>query len=35
VSRLPLKDVIGRNKSVPLDSGIIMTARNLGISLGD
>jgi len=35
VSRLPLREVIGRNKSVPLDSGIIMTARNLGISLGD
>jgi 6-phosphofructokinase 1 len=35
VSRLPLRDVIGRNKTVPLDSGIIMTARNLGISLGD
>lgn len=35
VSRLPLRDVIGRNKTVPLDSGIIMTARNLGVSLGD
>ncbi len=35
VSRLPLREVIGKTKAVPLDSGIIMTARNLGISLGD
>jgi ATP-dependent phosphofructokinase / diphosphate-dependent phosphofructokinase len=35
VSRLPLTEVIGRPKLVPLDSGIILTARNLGISLGD
>jgi len=35
VSRVPLVQVIGRPKLVPLDSGIIMTARNLGISLGD
>jgi 6-phosphofructokinase 1 len=35
VSRIPLADVIGRTKLVPLDSGIILTARNLGISLGD
>lgn len=35
VGRVPLKSVIGRPKLVPLDSGIIMTARNLGISLGD
>ncbi len=35
VSRLPLTEIIGRTKLVPLDSGIIMTARNLGISLGD
>ena len=35
VGRVPLKDIIGRTKVVPLDSGIIMTARNLGISLGD
>jgi len=35
VGRVPLRDVIGRPKLVPLDSGIIMTARNLGISLGD
>ena len=35
VSRVPLSQVIGRPKVVPLDSGIILTARNLGISLGD
>jgi 6-phosphofructokinase 1 len=35
VGRVPLKSVIGKPKLVPLDSGIIMTARNLGISLGD
>ena len=35
VGRIPLSEVIGRTKLVPLDSGIIMTARNLGISLGD
>jgi 6-phosphofructokinase 1 len=35
VGRVPLVDIIGKSKLVPLDSGIIMTARNLGISLGD
>jgi 6-phosphofructokinase 1 len=35
VARLPLAEIIGRTKLVPLDSGVIMTARNLGISLGD
>jgi 6-phosphofructokinase 1 len=35
VSRLPLAEIMGKTKRVPLDSGIIMTARNLGISLGD
>lgn len=35
VGRVPLLDIIGKPKLVPLDSGIIMTARNLGISLGD
>jgi 6-phosphofructokinase 1 len=35
VGRVPLRDIIGKPKLVPLDSGIIMTARNLGISLGD
>ncbi len=35
VVRVPLEDVIGRTKTVPLDSGVIMTARHLGISFGD
>ncbi len=35
ITRVPLDDVIGRMKQVPLDSGIIMTARHLGISFGD
>jgi 6-phosphofructokinase 1 len=35
VTRVPLTEVIGRTKQVPLDSGIIMTARSLGISFGD
>jgi 6-phosphofructokinase 1 len=35
VGRVPLADIVGKPKLVPLDSGIIMTARNLGISLGD
>jgi len=35
ITRLPLDQVVGRTKQVPLDSGIIMTARHLGISFGD
>lgn len=35
VSRRRIADVIGRQKLVSLDSGIILTARNLGISFGD
>lgn len=35
LSRLPIGDVVGRQKLVPLDSGVILTARNLGISFGD
>jgi 6-phosphofructokinase 1 len=35
VTRVPLTDVVGKMKSVPLDSGIILTARHLGISFGD
>jgi 6-phosphofructokinase 1 len=35
VSRVPLAEVVGRMKQVPLDSGIILTARHLGISFGD
>ncbi|MEO8453109.1 MAG: ATP-dependent 6-phosphofructokinase [Gemmatimonadota bacterium] len=35
VSRRRISDIIGQQKLVPLDSGIILTARNLGISFGD
>ncbi len=35
VSRVPLSEAIGKLKTVPLDSGIILTARHLGISFGD
>jgi 6-phosphofructokinase 1 len=35
ISRVPLAEVVGRPKNVPLDSDIICTARELGISLGD
>ena len=35
VDRVPIADVVGRMKSVPLDSGVILTARHLGISFGD
>jgi 6-phosphofructokinase 1 len=35
VSHIPLAEIVGRQKLVPLDSGIILTARNIGVSLGD
>jgi 6-phosphofructokinase 1 len=35
VSRVALSEVVGRSKLVPLDSGVLMTARALGISFGD
>ncbi|MBM4187081.1 MAG: ATP-dependent 6-phosphofructokinase [Gemmatimonadetes bacterium] len=35
VGRIPIAEVMGRQKLVPLDGGIILTARNLGISFGD
>jgi len=35
ITRVPLADVVGRPKNVPLDSDIIATVRDLGISLGD
>ncbi len=35
ISTVPLADVIGRTKTVPLDSDTIQTARDLGISFGD
>ena len=35
VERLRLEDVVGKTKLVPLGSGVILTARSLGISFGD
>jgi 6-phosphofructokinase 1 len=35
ITRVPLDQVVGRSKNVPLDSDTIQTARDLGISLGD
>lgn len=35
ISRIPLVEVVGKMKLVPLDSGVIRTARHLGISFGD
>lgn len=35
ITRVPLDDVVGRSKNVPLDSDTICTVRELGISLGD
>jgi len=32
---IPLADVVGRTKTVPLDSDLVKTARSLGVSLGD
>jgi phosphofructokinase-like protein len=32
---IPLADVVGRTKTVPLDSDLIKTARAIGVSLGD
>jgi phosphofructokinase-like protein len=35
IEQVPLEEIVGRPKNVPLDSDTIMTARELGISLGD
>jgi 6-phosphofructokinase 1 len=35
ISRIPMAEVVGRPKNVPLDSDTVLTARELGISLGD
>ena len=32
---IPLGDVVGRTKTVPLDSDLIKTARAIGVALGD
>jgi 6-phosphofructokinase 1 len=35
ITRVPMQEVIGKPKHVPLDSDTVLTARELGISLGD
>jgi 6-phosphofructokinase 1 len=35
ITRVSLDEVMGRQKNVPLDSDTVLTARELGISLGD
>jgi ATP-dependent phosphofructokinase / diphosphate-dependent phosphofructokinase len=35
ITRVPMADVVGQLHNVPLDSDIVRTARELGISLGD
>ncbi len=32
---IPLGDVVGKTKTVPLDSDLVATARALGVSFGD
>ncbi len=35
IVHIPLSDVVGRCKTVPLDYDLLATARALGVSLGD
>ena len=35
VVAVPLADVVGKTKNVPLDSDLVRTARAIGVSLGD
>jgi 6-phosphofructokinase 1 len=35
ITRIPIGDIVGRCQTIPADSEILMTARELGISLGD
>jgi ATP-dependent phosphofructokinase / diphosphate-dependent phosphofructokinase len=35
ITRVPLDQVVGRSKNIPLDCDTVHTARDLGISLGD
>jgi 6-phosphofructokinase 1 len=35
IEQVLLDDIVGQTKNVPLDSDTIVTARELGISLGD
>ena len=32
---IPLEDVVGKTKTVPLDYDLLITARTLGVSFGD
>ena len=32
---IPLQDVVGKTKTVPLDNDLLLTARALGVSFGD
>ena len=31
----PLEDVVGKTKTVPLDSDLLLTAKALGVTFGD
>jgi len=35
IRRIPISDIAGKQKFVPLDSDTILTARDIGICLGD
>ena len=35
ITRVPLENVVGRSKNIPVDSDTLQTARDLGICLGD
>jgi 6-phosphofructokinase 1 len=35
LTRIPLEQVVGRSKHIPLDSDTVLTARDLGTCLGD
>jgi ATP-dependent phosphofructokinase / diphosphate-dependent phosphofructokinase len=35
ITCVPLEDIVGRPRNVPLDSDVVTTARELGIALGD
>ena len=31
----PLEEIVGRTKTVPLDSDLLLTAKSLGVTFGD
>jgi 6-phosphofructokinase 1 len=35
IGAVPLEDIVGKTKQVPLDCDLIETARSIGIMLGD